>query len=102
MNCSLNVSVLGSARTGLIFTGIQEGAQPGGLTPPDQTEPGIPYHVPSCWVPVGGGLGGGNGLAAQERAALVQESGSVGCAVCVVFSPYLYRCCYCSLCLLFC
>jgi len=33
--------VLGSARTGLIFTRIQEGAQPGGLTPPGQTEQGI-------------------------------------------------------------
>ena len=57
--------VLGSARTGLIFTRIQEGAQPGELTPPGQTEPGIPYHVPSCWVPVGGELGGGNLLAAR-------------------------------------
>jgi len=49
--------VLGSARTGLIFTRIQEGAQPGGLTQPQpgQIEPGIPYHVPSCWVPVGRG-----------------------------------------------
>ena len=46
--------VLGLARTGLIFTGLQEGAQPGGLTPPGQTEPGIPYHVPPCWVPVEG------------------------------------------------
>jgi len=26
-----------------------------GLTPPGQTEPGIPYHVISRWVPVGGG-----------------------------------------------
>ena len=44
------------ARTGLIFTGIQEGAQPGGLTQPQpgQAKPGIPYHVPSCWAPVGG------------------------------------------------
>jgi len=48
------VVVLGSARTGLIFIGIQKGAQPGGLTQPGQTEQGIPYHVPSCWVPVGG------------------------------------------------
>jgi len=47
-------AVLCLARTRLIFTGIQEGTQPGGLTPPGQTEPGIPYHVPSCWVPVGG------------------------------------------------
>ena len=45
--------VLGSARTGLTFTGLQEGAQPGGLTPPGQTELGIPYPVVSRWVPVG-------------------------------------------------
>jgi len=51
--------VLGSARTGLIFTGIQEGTQPGGLTPPGQTEQGMPYHVPSCWVPVGGSWAAG-------------------------------------------
>jgi len=50
----LLLGILGLARTGLIFTGIQEGAQPGELTPPGQTEQGIPYHVPSCWVPVGG------------------------------------------------
>jgi len=50
---------LGLARTGLIFTGLQEGAQPGGLTPPGQTEQGIPYHVPSCSVPVGGSWGAG-------------------------------------------
>jgi len=31
-----------------------------GLTPPGQTEPGIPYHVPSCWVPVEGGRRGGD------------------------------------------
>jgi len=51
--------VLGLARTGLIFTGLQEGAQTGGLTQPGQTEPGIPYHVPSCWVPGRGELGAG-------------------------------------------
>jgi len=46
------LNVLGLARTGLIFTRIQEGAQPGGLTQPQpgQTEPGIPYYVPSCRV----------------------------------------------------
>jgi len=52
-------NVLGSVRTGLIFTGLQEGAQPGGLTPPGQTEQDIPYHVPSCWVPVGESRGAG-------------------------------------------
>jgi len=49
-----SVAVLGLARTGLIFTRIQERAQPGRLTPPGQTEQGIPYRVPSGWVPVGG------------------------------------------------
>jgi len=48
------VLVLGSSRTGLIFTGLQEGTEPAGLTQPGQTEQGIPYHVLSCWVPVRG------------------------------------------------
>ena len=52
-------NVLGLARTGLIFTGIQEGTQLGGLTQPGQTEQGIPYYVPSCLVPVGGSWAGG-------------------------------------------
>ena len=96
------MSILGLARTGLIFTAIQEGTQPGRLTPPGQTEQGIPYHAPSCWVQVGragrreltrssGGLSSG----------VVRESGSV-LRVCFVYSPFLYRCCYGSLCLLFC
>jgi len=54
-------TVLGSARTGLVFTRSQEGTQPGGLTQPGQTEQGIRYHVPSCWVPVGWGAGWGEG-----------------------------------------
>jgi len=93
-------SVLGSARTGLIFTRNQEGAQPGGLAQPKpgQTEPGIPYHVPSCWVSVGGAalleLSRGSGA---HGAGPVRENGSLGCGVCVVFSPDLYRCCSCSL-----
>ena len=78
------------ARTGLIFTRIQEGAQPGGLAQPQpgQTEPGIPYHVPSCWVPVG------RGVARQELtrgsgacgAGPVRENASVGsCGLFCVF-----------------
>jgi len=95
--------VLGSARTGLNFTGIQEGAQPGGKTPPGQTEQGIPYHVPSCWVLVGRSwVAGTHSRLGSARGSPVRESCSLGCAVCVVHSPYLYRCCYCSLCLLFC
>jgi len=62
--------VLGLARTGLIFTRIQEGTQPDGLTQPGQTELDIPYRVPSCRVLAGGELGGGNSLAAWERAAV--------------------------------
>ena len=48
-----------------------------GLTPPGQTEPGIPYHVTSRWVPVGGERRGGNALAAWAGAAPVRfrESG---------------------------
>ena len=88
-------NVLGSARIGLIFTRIQEGAQPGGLTPPGQTEQGIPYHVPSCWVPVRGCGGVELPRRLGAWAAAVRESGSVGCAVCVVFSPCLYHCCSC-------
>jgi len=63
------------------------------------------YSIP-CAVMLGSGGGerhGGNSLAAWERGHLsgLGESGSLGCAVCVVYSPYLYHCCYCSLCLLF-
>jgi len=58
--------VLGSARTGLIFTRLQEATQWGGLTQPGQTEQVIPYHVPSCRVPAGGELGGGNSVVARE------------------------------------
>jgi len=84
-------NVLGLARTGLIFTRIQEGAQPGGLTQPQpgQTESGIPYHVPSCWV-----LGaewrvcGRNSLAARERRrrSCLGEQLSGSCGSCHVFS----------------
>jgi len=94
--------VLGSARTGLIFTRIQEGAQPGRLTQPQpgQTEPGIPYHVPSCWVPVGG-RHGGNSLAAREGSAAVRSEravlfcGFVLCnpIFCIVIVPVPFVCC---------
>jgi len=72
-------------RIGLIFTGIQEGAQPGGLTQPQpgQTEPGIPYHVPSCWVPVGRSWGAGTQLG-SAGAGPVRQNGSLGGVVSVV------------------
>jgi len=85
------------ARTGLIFTGIQEGTQLGGLTPPGQSEQGIPYHVLSCWVPVGGKRGDGT---AQERAATaVREALSAVCFVlciplfCIVVVTVPFVCC---------
>ena len=62
-----------------------------GLTPPGQTEPDIPYHVTSRWVPVGGaaqqiethGLGG-------RGAGAVRESGCLGRVVrCCVFSLFV-------------
>jgi len=74
---------LALARTGLIFTRIQEGAQPGGLTPPGQTEPGIPYHVLSCWVPVGGSWAAGTHL--RLGSAQRQERLSGFCGLCCVF-----------------
>ena len=66
-----------------------------GLTPPGQTEPGIPYHVTSRWVPVwGGGVAG-----RHSRLGRAQRRSGFGRAAVVrfvvVFSPYLYRCCSC-------
>ena len=90
-NCWPYWSVLGLARTGLIFTGLQEGAQPRGwgLTPPGQTEPGIPYRVTL-------GSGGGGGAAGTHSrgsgacgAGTVQESGSVFCRVFSLFVSLL-------------
>jgi len=79
-------NVLGLARTGLIFTRIQEGAQPGGLTPPGQTEPGIPHHVPSCWVPVAGS--GAAGTHSQLRRAQRRRFGRVALWVVGLFCVF--------------
>jgi len=63
------------------------------------------YSIP-CAVMLGSGggqLGAGTHLwLGSMGGGPVREGDSLGCAVCVVFSPYLYRCCSCSLCLLFC
>jgi len=59
------------------------------------------YSIP-CAVMLGSGggeLGGresARGSGGQSGGS-VRESGSVGSAVCVVFSPYLYHCCSYSL-----
>jgi len=83
--------VLGLSRTALIFTRIQEGAQPGGLTQPGQTEPGIPYHYS---IPCAVMLGSGGGAAWRELthgseacgAGPVWENASVGlCGLFCVF-----------------
>jgi len=55
------------------FTRIQEGAQPGGLTLPVQTEQDIPSREPSCWVPVGRSWG--RELSRGSEAQAVVQSG---------------------------
>jgi len=57
--------------------------QLGGLTQPGQTEQGIPYHVPSCWVLVGRG----SGVAETQSWLRSGKSGSVrSCCLCRLFS----------------
>ena len=65
-----------------------------GLTPPGHTEPGIPYHVTSRWVPVGGavrregtrGLGGRSaGPVSGER--LLYGSWLCFLLICIVVVP---------------
>ena len=80
--------VLGLGRTGLIFTRIQEGTQPGWLTQPGQTEQGIPYHVLSCWVLVGGSWAGGthSRLRSARHRSGPGEWLCESCGLCCVFS----------------
>jgi len=73
------VSVLGLARTGLIFTRIQEGAQLGGLT---QTQPGqsrvfhtVCHRAGFQWG--GGGTAGTHSRLGSAGASPVQENSSV-------------------------
>jgi len=75
----------------------------GGLTQPQpgQTEPGIPYHVPSCWVRVGGrgGQSGGNSLAARgcgcRSCPGERLSRFVLCflLICIIVVPVPFVCC---------
>jgi len=66
-----------------------------GLTPPGQTEPGIPYPVSSRWVPVGGAARWGltRGLEGGAAPVLCGRAAVWVVRFVVVFSPYLYRCC---------
>jgi len=95
-------NVLGLARTGLIFTGLQEGAQPGGAGWPHLVKQSPVFHT-MCrhagfrW----GGGHGGNSLAAwgaqRQSCRLSGSCGLLLCflLICTVVVPV-------SLCLLFC
>ena len=90
--------VLGLARTGLIFTRLQEGAQPGGGGWPHLAKQSLVFHT--MWRHAGfrwGERRGGNSLVAREHAAPVLFGRAALWVVrfVVVFSPYLYHCCYC-------
>ena len=82
------VSVLGLTRTGLILTGLQEGAQPGGGGWPHLAKQSPVFHTMWRWVPVGGGRRGRNSLTAREHAApVLSERAGLFCGLfCHVFS----------------
>ena len=71
-----------------------------GLTPPGQTESGIPYHVTSHWVRVGGAVRR-DSLAAEERAVpvlsrregLLCEFVSYFLLICIVVVTVPFVCC---------
>jgi len=67
--------VLSSARTGLIFTGLQEGAQPGGRTQPQpgQTECSIPCAVMRGSGGEGGAAGTHSRLGSVRRRCGLRE-----------------------------
>ena len=81
--------VLGLARTGLIFTRIQEGAQPGGLTQPHLAKQSRVFHTVCLVLGSGGGeRGSWNSLAAREhgRRSCPGEQLCGSCGLCRVFS----------------
>ena len=91
-------NVLGLARTGLIFTGLQEGAQQGGGGWPHLAKQSPVFHT--MWRHAGfrwGGRRSGNSLAAWGDAAPVLFGRAAVWVLrfVVVFSPYLYHCCSC-------
>ena len=94
----LLAGVLGLARTGLIFSGLQEGAQLGGGGWPHLAKQSPVFHTmcPHAGFRWAGGRGG-NSLAAWGDAAPVLFGRAAVWVVrfVVVFSPYLYRCCSC-------
>jgi len=74
----LYVIVLGSARTGLIFTGLQEGAQLGGLTQPNLAKQSRVFHTmcrhAGFWW---GGAAGRELTRAREHSAAVWSERAV-------------------------
>jgi len=58
--------------------------------------------MPSCWVLVGGSWAAGAHLPSLSGSGMVDESCALCSLFCFVYSVYLYRCCDCFLCLLFC
>jgi len=74
------LSVLGSARTGLIFTELREGAQSGGLTQPPPGQTSRVFHT--MWRHAGFRWGGrrGGGTHSQMRSA--QRRSCLGERVC--------------------
>jgi len=68
-----------------------------GLTPPGQTEPGIPYNVTVMLGSGGGGRRSRNSIVAWGGVAPVLFGRAAVWVVWFVveFSPYLYRCCSC-------
>jgi len=83
--------------------------EPGGNTAgwADPTWPNrAGYSIP-CAVMLGSGCGGSGAEGRQSRLRSMRQRQAVRVGLCVlqfcfVYSPYLYRCCSCSLCLLFC
>ena len=90
--CCRCPGVLGLARTGLIFTGLQEGAQPGGRGWPHLAKQSPVFHTMCRHAGFRWGWGRPCGAGA------VRESGFCFCRVFSLFVPF----CSCSLCLLFC
>ena len=93
--------VLGLARTGLIFTRIQEGTQPGGGGWPHLAKQSPVFHT--MWCHAGfwwGRMAWGNWLAAGERMAPVLSSRESLCEfvsyfllICIVVVPVPSVCC---------
>jgi len=100
-------NVLGLARTGLIFTGFQEGAQPGGGGWPHLAKQSLVFHT--MWRPAGfGGCWGGGAAGTLSWLGSLYCRSCLGELLCGVVRFFLCIPLICivvvavSLCLLFC